>query len=151
VLHVTPISFSIIFRQWYEQFAKFFIMEFPPSCFKIPLCGPNIPPPPHLILGISLVYSLRLGPETTFHAHKIGFLVRNVEILNGPSVIHSECLQLLFLHSIVYQGILKLLMMSSKLWKVNIVEWDKQTIIHCRNSRTWKEPVVVYFKLLSKH
>ena len=90
------------------------------SAFRSPLCGSNIPPPPHLILGTPHVCSLRSAPETTVHTHKIGLLVRNAEILNEPSVIHSECLQLLFLYSVVvYQGILKLLTMSSKRRKLN--------------------------------
>ena len=90
----------------------------------------------HTVLKKPPVCSLRLGPGTTFHTHKKGLCVRNVKILNESSVIHSECRQMLFLYSVVvYQGVLKLLM-TSKLRRLNTVEWDKQTIIHCRNSRT---------------
>lgn len=71
-------------------------MQFPPSVYQIP-CLQAKYSPQHLILGTPPVYSLRLGPKTTFHTHKKGLRVRNVEILNEASVMHSECRQLLFL------------------------------------------------------
>jgi hypothetical protein len=77
----------------------------------------------HTVFKKPPVCSLRLGPGTTFHTHKKGLRVRNVEILNEPSVIHSECRRLLFLCSVVvYQDILKLLVMSSKLRRLQTVE-----------------------------
>jgi len=75
-------------------------MQFLPSYFQIPPSAGQIFPQHH-ILGKPTVCSLRLGPETTFHTHKTGLLVRNVEILNEPKVIHSKCRQLFFLYSVV--------------------------------------------------